>query len=88
MDSMRLLALLGLGLLSVAQQAPPDCKPVIHWGVSGCALSADGTCAKGFHKQLACPANPMIKAPCYWLCVPDAPKKDGAKKEVPLDGHS
>jgi len=65
-----------LGWLALAQHAPPECKLVTYWGITGCEASAQDECATGYHKQLACPTNPMIKAPCHWLCVADTPKKD------------
>ncbi len=54
---------------------PADCKPITYWGTSGCELSAQGDCPKGYHKQAACPANPMIKAPCRMICVKDSEPK-------------
>ena len=62
--------------LGFGQEAPPpDCKPITYFGVSGCELSAQGDCPKGYHKQAACPKNPMIKAPCRMICVKDAAPK-------------
>jgi hypothetical protein len=60
---------------------PPDCKPITYFGVSGCELSAQGECPNGYHKQAACPTNPMIKAPCRMICV-----KDSAAKTKPKSG--
>jgi hypothetical protein len=73
-----LLVSFGLGLGFGQKPPPPDCKPITYFGVSGCELSAQGECPKGYHKQAACPANPMIKAPCRMICVKDAaPKTNG-----------
>ena len=60
---------------------PPDCKPITYFGVSGCELRAQGDCPNGYHKQAACPTNPMIKAPCRMICV-----KDSAPKTKPKSG--
>ena len=74
---MLLLVCVGLGF---GQQAPPpDCKPITYFGVSGCELSAQGECPKGYHKQAACPTNPMMKAPCRMICVLDGPPPDKTK---------
>jgi hypothetical protein len=51
------------------------CKAVTHWGIKGCERFTDGSCPKGHTQHVACPANPMIKAPCYLMCVP-TPKKE------------
>ena len=83
MRALQIFVLSGLGCLALAQQGPPECKAVTYWGVTGCEPTAHGECAKGYHKQAACPTNPMIKAPCRLLCVADAPKPDGAKKKAP-----
>jgi len=63
-----LLTWVGLGFRGAG---PPGCQPLTYFGVQGCQLSAQGTCPKGYHKQLACPTNPMIKAPCRQMCVAD-----------------
>lgn len=61
----------------------PSCKPVTRWDVKGCERLADGSCPKDYVQKTACPSNPMIKAPCYLMCVP-APKDstDKAKPEA------
>jgi hypothetical protein len=76
----RWLVLLSLSSLAFAQQPPSGCKVVTFWGDTGCETSAQGECAKSYHKQLACPKNPMIKAPCHYLCVADAAKKNASEK--------
>lgn len=60
----------------------PACKPVQHFGVTGCEILADQTCPKGYHRQVVDPPNPMMKAPSVLMCVADqAP----AKKKPPKD---
>jgi hypothetical protein len=81
MGTFQMVVLFAFTWLALAQEAPPKCKTVKYWGVTGCDLSAEGTCAKGYHRQLACPTNPMIKAPCRALCVADRPKADLKKKD-------
>jgi len=81
------LLLVCLGLAFGQEAPPPDCKPITYFGVSGCELSAQGECPKGYHKQAACPTNPMIKAPCRMICVKDAasgtkPKPTSEKESV------
>jgi hypothetical protein len=72
--------ILGCVCLGFGQETPPpECKPITYFGVSGCELSAQGECPKGYHKQAACPANPMIKAPCRMICVKDAAPKTKPK---------
>jgi hypothetical protein len=71
----------GKGQEKGKETPPADCKPIAYFGVSGCELSAQGDCPKGYHKQAACPANPMIKAPCRLICV-----KDGETKTKPKQG--
>ena len=83
----QIFVLFSFGWLALAQQAPPECKVATYWGVTGCEAFAQGECAKGYHKQLACPANPKIKAPCHWLCVVDAPKKDQGQKKNDSSNH-
>lgn len=80
MRAFQIVVLFAFSWLALAQEAPPKCKTVTYWGVTGCELSEGGTCAKGYHRQVACPTNPMIKAPCRALCVADSPK-DGSKKK-------
>ena len=66
----------GCAWLALAQQTPlPECKPVTHYGVQGCELSAQSACPKGYHKQGVCPPNPLMKAPCYLMCDPDVQEK-------------
>jgi hypothetical protein len=80
-----LLVFLGCACLALAQQAPPpDCKPITYFGVTGCELSAQGECPKGYHKQGVCPPDPKMKAPCRLMCVPDtAPKTKGKPDAEP-----
>jgi len=76
------IVILGCLCLGFGQESPPtDCKPITYFGISGCELSAQGECPKGYHKQTACPTNPMIKAPCRVICV-----KDAAPKAKPKPG--
>jgi hypothetical protein len=77
-----LILILGCVCLGFGQETPPpDCKPITYFGVSGCELSAQGECPKGYHKQAACPTNPMIKAPCRMICVKDAAPKTKPKPD-------
>jgi hypothetical protein len=76
-----MLLVVGASLGFGQETAPADCKPITYFGTSGCELSAQGDCPKGYHKQAACPANPMIKAPCRMICV-----KDSAEKSKPKSG--
>ena len=72
------LVLLSCVWLGLRGTGPPACQPLAYFGVQGSQLSAQGTCPKGYHKQLACPANPMmIKAPCrqMWVGEPVAGNK-------------
>ena len=65
---------------SEPQEAPPPgCRPLTYFGVQGCEPSREGRCPKGYHKQMACPTNPMMKAPCRQVCVADAKKDDAPK---------
>jgi len=51
-----------------------DCKPIKHYGVSGCELLISGgerRCPLGYHEEAACPPNPMMSSPCYLMCVAD-----------------
>jgi hypothetical protein len=82
MGALKIFGFLCLAYATWGQQAQPECKRVTFWGVTGCETASQQKCAKGYHKQLACPANPMIKAPCHWLCVADAPKTDGNQKKI------
>ena len=60
------------------------CKPLIYFGVHGCEPLVQGACPKGYHKQLACPTNPMMKAPCRVVCVADSV----TKKEAAIRGNA
>jgi hypothetical protein len=77
-----LLVCVGLGF---GQEAPPpECKPITYFGVSGCEPTGQGECPKGYHVQVACPTNPMIKAPCRKVCVADsAPEEKTGPKAKP-----
>jgi hypothetical protein len=80
--------LLSFGWLAVAQQqALPGCKLVTYWGVTGCEAPCQSRCGKGYHQHLACPTNPMMKAPCHCLCVADAAKKDRGQKKDDTSQH-
>src|SRR4029077_2011573 len=87
------ILILGCVCLGFGQETPPpDCKPITYFGVSGCELSAQGECPKGYHKQAACPTSPMIKAPCRMICVKDAapktkPKPDSEKQSPSSSVH-
>jgi len=74
------IGLIGCVCLGFGQQVPPpECKPIPYFGVTGCQLSAQGECPKGYHKQGVCPTNPMMKAPCRMMCVRDELPKTRAK---------
>ena len=75
------LIFVAIGCWLAIAQAPTECKAVTHWGISGCEISAKGECPKGYHEGWACPPNPAMKAPCYRMCVADAPSKNDAPKE-------
>jgi hypothetical protein len=79
MSALKVFLLFSMACLALPEQPSPKCKLVTVWGVTGCETAGQQPCAKGYHKQQACPANPMIKAPCRMLCVLDVPK-DVAKK--------
>ena len=87
-----LILILACACLGFGQATPPpDCKPITYFGVSGCELSAQRECPKGYHKQAACPTNPMMKAPCRMICVKDAapkPKPDSGKQPPASQLHS
>ena len=75
-----LLVLLGCVWLGFGQEAPPPgCKALTYFGVTGCEPMLHGECLRGYHKQMACPTNPMMKAPCRTVCVVDS--KPGDKTE-------
>src|SRR6266853_2138419 len=65
-----LLVLVSCVWLGFGDDGPPACLALSYFGVQGCQPSAQGTCPEGYHKQLACPTNPMIKAPCRQMCAP------------------
>ena len=72
---------IAVALLSVnAAAAAPACKPVTHYGISGCELLPDHTCPAGHHKQAVGPPNPQMMGPTFLMCVPDKPP---AKEEPP-----
>ncbi len=67
-----LLVLLSWVWLGFGDQGPPACQALTHFGVRGCQLSAQGQrVRRGYHKQLVCLTNPVIKAPCRQMCVAD-----------------
>ena len=73
--------MIAIGLISVSAAEPaPACKPVVHYGVSGCELLPNQTCPAGHHKQAVGPPNPQMMGPTYLMCVPDKPP---AKEETP-----
>jgi len=39
--------------------APPTCKPITYFGVTGCEPLSTGGCPAGYHKQAVGPSNPM-----------------------------
>jgi len=57
-----------------AAESSPACKPVKHYGVSGCELLPDQTCPPGYHKEAVGPPNPQMKSPVYLMCVADKPQ--------------
>ncbi|MBZ5667051.1 MAG: hypothetical protein LAO30_20920 [Acidobacteriia bacterium] len=57
-----------------AQESSPSCKPVTHYGVSGCERLPDQSCPPGYHQQIVDPPNPRMKAPSYIMCVADQPQ--------------
>jgi hypothetical protein len=80
-----LLVLLSCVWLGVGDEGPPACEPLTYFGVQGCQLSAQGSCPKGYHKQLACPTNPMMQAPCRQMCVADpVPEKKVSASRKPV----
>jgi hypothetical protein len=63
---------------------PPSCKPVNHYGVSGCAPLPDQSCPPGYHKKAVGPPNPQMMGPTFLMCVADQPPaKDQAPKPQP-----
>jgi hypothetical protein len=78
------LLLLGSVFASTSAPEPaPGCKPVTHFGVSGCALLPDQTCPPGYHKQVVNPPDPRMKAPSFIMCVADKPQPKDKDKEQP-----
>ncbi len=72
---------IAVALLSLnAAASEPACKPVTHYGVSGCELLPDKSCPAGHHKQAVNPPNPQMMGPTFLMCVPD---KSPAKEEPP-----
>ena len=72
---------IAVALLSLnAAASDAACKPVTHYGVSGCELLPDKTCPAGHHKQAVNPPNPQMMGPTFLMCVPDKPP---AKEEAP-----
>ena len=47
-----------------------QCKAVTHYGVHGCDPLPNATCKATYDKQYVCPPNPLMKSPCYLVCVP------------------
>jgi hypothetical protein len=77
-------------VLSMNAAGPePACKPVTHYGVSGCELLPGQTCPPGHHKQAVGPSNPQMMGPTFLMCVPDKPPaKDEPPKSPPkTDGQ-
>jgi len=71
--------------------APPACKSITYFGVTGCEPLPTGDCAAGYHKQAVGPSNPMMKAPVRLLCVKDdgsAGSDSIRKPRRALRGHS
>lgn len=63
-----------------ADTPAPACKPVSHYGVTGCEPLKDQTCPPGYHKQAVNPPNPKMMGPTYLMCVADKPPE---KQETP-----
>jgi hypothetical protein len=74
-----------LGSMSAAQSSSA-CKPVTHYGVSGCERLPDQSCPPGYHEQIFDPPNPRMKAPGYIMCVADKPQpKEKPPNKSPKD---
>jgi hypothetical protein len=70
-----IVVLFGSFLISEsAAQSSPACKPVTHYGVSGCERLPDQSCPAGYHQQVVDPPNPRMGAPSYIMCVADKPQ--------------
>lgn len=76
---------IAVALLSLnAAASDAACKPVTHYGVSGCELLPDKTCPAGHHKQAVNPPNPQMMGPTFLMCVPDKPPaKEEPSKSPP-----
>jgi hypothetical protein len=80
-----LLVVFGCVCLGLAQSVPQsDCKPVERYGIQGCDPVRKGSCPMGYEWKGVCPQNPMMKAPCVKMCVPN-PKSE-QKQKVKRDG--
>jgi hypothetical protein len=82
MSASLIVVLLGSMIAAESTAAEsPACKPVKHYGVSGCELLPDQTCPPGYHKQPVDPPNPQMKGPTYLMCVADKsqPKQQPSK---------
>jgi hypothetical protein len=84
MITLRPLLLIALGSICFAQ-TPPDCKPVVYYGVKGCEIHPDRTCPAGYHQQAVSPPDPRMAGPTRLMCVPDKPepKKEKPKEQKP-----
>jgi hypothetical protein len=90
MSAIAIVVLLGsmISAKSIAAEPPPACKPVKHYGVSGCELLPDRTCPPGYHQQVVDPPDPRMKAPSYIMCVPDKPQpKEQPPTTPPKSNH-
>jgi hypothetical protein len=69
--------------LMTAAESPPSCKPVNHYGVSGCEVLPDQSCPPGYHKKAVGPPNPQMMGPTFLMCVADKPpaKDEGPKPQ-------
>ncbi len=81
----RLLTMLALVSFVTGSDSSPPCKPVKHYGVSGCELLPHKTCPPGYRVQSVDPPNPMMKAPSYLMCV--AVKARSEKDQPPNAGQ-
>ena len=57
-----------------------DRKPIKHYGVSGCELlisAGERRCPAGYAEKWVGPPNPMMKSPCYAMCVADTKRPLG-----------
>lgn len=75
-------------LSSMSATESPACKPVKHYGVSGCELLPGQTCPPGYHKQAVGPPNPRMAGPTYLMCVADKPQpKERPPKSPPTSNR-